>query len=577
MQAPSYLSLFPLLGLLLLVPGPALSEARAPDGVSPDAPETAPPDPVAQLREALAAAKESVEEAVAFDTRVAGATGEKRAVLIAQQSAKADEAADRLSDLLNQIAQQGEEQAIPEETRQKTVSLLDYVDEWNERQLQREAVEFERVRASREEAPTEELLKIDERLSAINARYDELLKSRFKSNEARASIGVDTTRSGARLDELLEERAAERAGAVRVTRKRLADLRRQAASAQDEEAKRINALVSQQSILLEERVESLQMLSDMLEQREVSSSEYRQLIIEATGKMTVDIFDREVAAGLLQQGWKRTKVWLETNGPSILFNLVVGLAILAAAHLVGRLSQRIIRRAIHRERTPVSRLFQEFVLTSAYRVALGLGVLVALSQLGVEITPVLAGLGVASFILGFALQETLSNFASGMLILAYRPFDVGDVVNAGGVAGRVDAMTLVSTTILTFDNQRLIVPNSKIWGDVITNVTAERIRRVDLTFGIGYGDDIEHAERVLREIVETHPKVLETPEPLIRLHELGDSSVNFVVRPWSTTVDYWDVYWDLTREVKRRFDAEGISIPFPQRDVHLHPQGDAPG
>jgi small conductance mechanosensitive channel len=131
-------------------------------------------------------------------------------------------------------------------------------------------------------------------------------------------------------------------------------------------------------------------------------------------------------------------------------------------------------------------------------------------------------------------------------------------------------MNLVSTTITTFDNQTLVVPNSKIWGDVIKNVTAQKERRVDLEFGIGYDDDIELAERVLTEIVTGHDLVLEEPEPNIKLHTLGDSSVNFIVRPWTKTEDYWTVYWDIMREVKFRFDREGISIPYPQRDVHLY-------
>jgi small conductance mechanosensitive channel len=130
----------------------------------------------------------------------------------------------------------------------------------------------------------------------------------------------------------------------------------------------------------------------------------------------------------------------------------------------------------------------------------------------------------------------------------------------------------VSTTINTFDNQTLIIPNSKIWGDVIKNVTAQKTRRVDLEFGISYGDDIDKAERILKEIVESHDKVLAEPAPNIRLHKLGDSSVNFIVRPWTKTPDYWEVYWDITREVKVRFDRDGISIPFPQRDVHIHQQ-----
>ena len=198
------------------------------------------------------------------------------------------------------------------------------------------------------------------------------------------------------------------------------------------------------------------------------------------------------------------------------------------------------------------------------------GVLVALSQMGISVGPLLAGLGVAGFIVGFALQDTLANFASGLMILLYRPFDVGDLVETGGVFGKVQDMSLVNTTILTVDNQTLVVPNSKIWGDVIKNVTAQNVRRVDMVFGIGYADDIPKAEGILGDIVTRHEKVLEEPAPVVKLHELGDSSVNFVVRPWVKRDDYWDVYWDITREVKMRFDAEGVSIPFPQRDVQLY-------
>jgi len=162
------------------------------------------------------------------------------------------------------------------------------------------------------------------------------------------------------------------------------------------------------------------------------------------------------------------------------------------------------------------------------------------------------------------------------MILAYRPFDVGDFVEAAGVTGRVKDMNLVSTRILTLDHQTLIVPNSKIWGDVIRNVTAQPMRRVDMVFGISYRDEIPKAERVLGEIVAAHGKVLDDPAPVIKVHTLNDSSVDFIVRPWARTEDYWDVYWDITREVKMRFDREGISIPFPQRDVHLIGQVPAP-
>jgi small conductance mechanosensitive channel len=198
------------------------------------------------------------------------------------------------------------------------------------------------------------------------------------------------------------------------------------------------------------------------------------------------------------------------------------------------------------------------------------GILVALSQLGFALGPLLAGLGIAGFIVGFALQETLGNFAAGMMILIYRPYDVGDLIEVVGVFGKVSAMSMVSTTILTLDHQTLVIPNGKIWGDVIKNVTAQKVRRVDMVFGVSYSDDIPKTERLLEAILAENPLVLDDPEPMVRLHTLNDSSVDFVVRPWCKTSDYWNVYWAVTREVKMCFDREGVSIPFPQRDVHLY-------
>ncbi|MFC1634792.1 mechanosensitive ion channel family protein, partial [Planctomycetota bacterium] len=158
--------------------------------------------------------------------------------------------------------------------------------------------------------------------------------------------------------------------------------------------------------------------------------------------------------------------------------------------------------------------------------------------------------------------------------LIYRPFDVGNIIEAAGIRGKVESMNLVSTTVLTPDNQIVVVPNGKIWGGVITNVTGSDTRRIDMVFGISYTDDIAKASQVLESIVSTHELILKDPEPIVRVHELGDSSVNFVCRPWVKTEDYWTVYWDVTRAVKERFDAEGVSIPFPQRDVHLYKTSD---
>jgi small conductance mechanosensitive channel len=188
----------------------------------------------------------------------------------------------------------------------------------------------------------------------------------------------------------------------------------------------------------------------------------------------------------------------------------------------------------------------------------------------VNITPLFALVGGASFIIAFAMQETLSNLASGLMIMINRPFDEGDFVQVAGLGGTVKHVSIVSTTVTTPDNQVIVIPNSKVWGDVITNVTASDTRRVDLVFGIGYSDSIEQAQKVLEEVVAQHPLILKEPAPVIRVSELADSSVNFIVRPWTKTSDYWSVYWDLQRAVKEAFDANDISIPFPQTDMHLH-------
>jgi small conductance mechanosensitive channel len=147
---------------------------------------------------------------------------------------------------------------------------------------------------------------------------------------------------------------------------------------------------------------------------------------------------------------------------------------------------------------------------------------------------------------------------------------VGDLVDVGGVFGKVDKMSLVSTTLLTLDNQTFVIPNNKIWGDVIKNVTAQDIRRVDMVFGIAYSDDIPKAEAVLNDILASHEEILDDPEHMVRVHTLNESSVDFIVRPWVKVDDYWEVYWDVTKTVKMRFDEEGVSIPFPQRDVHIY-------
>jgi small conductance mechanosensitive channel len=300
----------------------------------------------------------------------------------------------------------------------------------------------------------------------------------------------------------------------------------------------------------------------------METDEYRTQILASTGEITTDLFNFGVIANLLSKWWQSTIDAIAAEGPTVLFKLLLFLIIIYAAKKFANIVEKLVKRGLSTAQIHMSRLLERMIISTISNFVLIIGVLIALSQLGISLGPLLAGLGIAGFVIGFALQDTLSNFASGMMILFYRPFDVGDFVEAGGVMGKVSHMTLVNTTILTIDNQTVVVPNNLIWQGIIKNVTGQRIRRVDLLFGVSYSDDISKVEKVLHDIIDANDKILNDPEPQIHLHELGDSSVNFVVRPWVKTDDYWDVYWELMRTVKIRFDEEGISIPFPQRDVH---------
>lgn len=293
--------------------------------------------------------------------------------------------------------------------------------------------------------------------------------------------------------------------------------------------------------------------------------EFQKYVAAVSGRMPeIDVTDTGAT-------WAAVTGWLQSKEGGLRWAKNIGFFILTLIVfiLLGRILGGIVSRAMRGFRR-TSDLLREFFVNSVRKLTIFIGVVVALSYLEVEIGPFLAAIGAAGFVVGFALQGTLSNFASGVMILLYRPYDIGDAVSVAGVSGSVDAMTLVSTTVRSWDNQRIVIPNNKIWGDVITNITGNTTRRVDMVFGVSYGDDIDQAQAILEDIVSRTEGVLKDPAPTIKMHELADSSVNFVVRPWTKTSDYWDVYWAVTREVKKRFDAEGISIPFPQQDVHLH-------
>lgn len=332
----------------------------------------------------------------------------------------------------------------------------------------------------------------------------------------------------------------------------------------------INAALKDLAAIHNTNIHRLESVIFVMDTLGLESSEYQTVMLQQASNLSVSYFSADAIVSVIQDSWAALKEAIEENAPDLIFRFFLFVIVIMIFRILSRSTKKLVRAATDRSKQDMSELLKNILVSTSGGTVMAIGFLMALSQVGISLAPMLAGLGVMGFIVGFALQDSLGNFASGAMILIYRPFDVDDFVEVTGASGLVKKMNLVSTTIVTFDNQTLVVPNSKIWGDVIKNVTAQTERRVDLEFGIGYDDDIELAERVLADIVKSTANVLAEPEPTIKLHTLGDSSVNFIVRPWTKTEDYWDVYWDIIREVKMRFDREGISIPYPQSDVHLH-------
>ncbi|WP_300668482.1 mechanosensitive ion channel domain-containing protein [Desulfoluna sp.] len=250
-----------------------------------------------------------------------------------------------------------------------------------------------------------------------------------------------------------------------------------------------------------------------------------------------------------------------------------GLKVVAALIILvlGRIAAGVVRRLLRNVMTKgrVEPTLISFVCSVVYVGLMAFVIIAALGKLGMQTTSFIAVLGAAGLAVGLALQGSLANFASGVLLVIFTPFKVGNFVEAGGSAGVVDEIGIFSTIIKSPDNKRIIIPNAQVTGGIIINHTAEEIRRVDLVAGVGYGDDLDLVRKTLEEVLAGEPMILESPAPTIAVSELGESSVNFVVRPWVKTTDYWTVWFALHEAIKKSFDAKGISIPFPQHDLHF--------
>jgi small conductance mechanosensitive channel len=262
-------------------------------------------------------------------------------------------------------------------------------------------------------------------------------------------------------------------------------------------------------------------------------------------------------------------LWVQVQDVVAVWGLKVIAAI--AIFIIGRWIAKGVRKGVRRmmEKTETDPIITGFVGSITYIALLAFVIIAALGQLGIQTTSFIAIIGAAGLAIGLALQGSLANFAAGFLMIMFRPFKVGDFIEGAGVAGVVESIQIFTTTMKTGDNKTIIIPNAKLSGDNIINYSAKPTRRVDMTVGVAYDADLSIVRDVLKDIISKESRIHSSPEPLIAVAELADSSVNFVVRVWTDTGDYWGVMFEMNETIKNRFDAEGIGIPFPQRDLHI--------
>ena len=277
----------------------------------------------------------------------------------------------------------------------------------------------------------------------------------------------------------------------------------------------------------------------------------------------------EDPAGLVESAIASAKEFALAYWPNVLGALLILILGFMAAKIVRGTVGKVMRRA------KVDETLISFMTNLVYMGALAFVFIMALGELGVDTTSFAAIIAAAGLAIGFALQGSLGNFAAGAMIIMLRPFKVGDYVEAGGTAGVVEDISVFATTLKTPDNKVVIIPNGSVTGGNIVNYSTKPTRRVDMTMGIGYDDDIKKAKELFEKICKDHPKVLADPAPQVAVSELADSSVNFVVRPWCNSADYWTVMFEVTEQMKLECDKAGISIPFPQRDLHIIKGDDA--
>lgn len=451
------------------------------------------------------------------------------------------------------------------------IAHLDLLDRTFEGTVQ----DFEELRRQRSSATPERIGPLESEIVDVRAWGDTLVRYREWALSAADSLDVDVSDGWASFDQALLAGAENQVGRLQISvaeRNRLRDRIRIAerANAPMSEIQDLRMRLTAAEIRIAGVASDMAATSDRLDARGFESAAYRELLIRSTGEVTGDVLDPQVFLRLVRQLAADTWQSLRSNAGTVFVRLLIVIFFVVLFRvlfiLLWRLSRvlRLVRG---------SRLVRDLLGRILRPMATLTGLIVGLSFIGVQTTTLLAGLGVAGLVIGFALQDSLSNLFAGVAILASRPYDVDDIVEAAGVVGKVRAMGLWNTTIVTFDARRLLVPNKNIWGSNVENRSAEETRRIETVARVGYDTDLQAAIGVLQRLIEEDERVLEDPAPTVWVSRLAESWVEVKLWPWVRTADWWSMHSDLPRLVRLRLAREGIRIPVPRMDVVTNVSG----
>jgi small conductance mechanosensitive channel len=519
-----------------------------------------------------------VDSIMALDNRTRRASRDERQVAAVLGNQMIEEVQGIENDLLLLIPRLAAAGQPVDSIKEAFGAFLYRVADLYEEAIERRTDSVDDLRDLRAETAPDSLDALEIRIVEVKAKLDTLIIGQMGTLADADSLGVDTAKHWEVVDRHLKNWGESQVGRLQIA---IVTLNRLDAQIKDAEKagtdpSEITPLRTQRQAAdrrLQGIVTTLTMTADLLQQRGYPTAAYRQIIIRTTGDVTADILNPEVFLGLARDIGRGVWVWTKDNGPNILVRLLIIIGFIVLFRIVFRFIWWFLRliRVVR-----FSNLMTDLVGRMLRPLATISGLVTGLWLVGANPTTVLAGLGVAGVIVGLALQDSMSNLAAGLFILATKPFDVEDVVEAGGVIGTVEQMGLANTTILTFDRRRLFVPNRMIWANVIENRSSEPIRRVEVTAKISYQEDLDRSLQVLRDLVDVNEMVLADPEPAIFVKKLADSWVEIAVWPWVNREDWLDMLRGLPRLIKLRFEEEGIAVPFPRTELIARREGSEP-